>query len=148
MQHSQEVAATVEAWYERMSAGDADGAAALLVDDAETFAIGTQRIGPGRDEWLESISQMTEMGVRWSSGALRAWKAGGAGFAVDEITAVVPNGPALPMPMTAFLVSSDGGYRIFNMHFSWAVPDEVAFEQVDAWRSALGLARVEEARTK
>ena len=140
MEHSQEAAATVEAWYERMSAGDAEGAAALLVDDPETFAIGTQRIGPGRDEWVASIGEMTQMGVQWSSGALRAWEAGSAGFAVDEATVRLPNGVAVAMRLTAFLVRTPDGYRIFNMHFSWAVPDEVAFEHIGTWRAALGLA--------
>lgn len=139
MEHSYDVAATIAAWYERMSAGDGDGAAALLVDDPETFAIGTQRIGPGRDEWVSSIAEMTQMGVQWSAGPLRAWEVAGAGFAVDETTALLPNGVGLTMRMTALLVGSDDGYRIFNMHFSWAVPDEVAFEQADAWRAALGL---------
>jgi ketosteroid isomerase-like protein len=140
MEHSQEAAATVEAWYERMSQGDADGAAALLVDDPETFAIGTQRIGPGPDEWIASMGEMTQLGAQWSSGALRAWEAGGAGFAVDEPTVRLPDGMAVAMRMTAFLVRTQDRFRIFNMHFSWSVPDEVAFEQIGAWRAALGLA--------
>ena len=138
MQRSQSVAETVEAWCERMSAGDADGAAAVLSADPDTFAIGTQRIGAGRDEWLESITEMTQMGVRWSASALRAWEAGDGGFAVGEIAAILPDGTALPMRVTAFAArEGDGGFRLFNMHFSWAVPDEVGMPQAGAWREQL-----------
>jgi len=141
MEQSVEAAAAVEAWYARMSTGDAESAVALLVDDPETFAIGTQRIGPGREEWVESIAGMTAMGVKWQSRSLRGWEAGGGGFTAGEVAAVLPDGTELPMRVTAFIVrGEDGVFRIFNMHFSWAVPDEVGFEQAGAWRDRLGLA--------
>lgn len=141
MQQSVAAAAAVEAWYERMSTGDAESAVALLVDDPETFAIGTQRIGPGREEWVESIAAMTGMGVKWQSRSLRGWEAGSGGLAAGEVAAVLPDGAELPMRVTAFVVrGDDGAFRIFNMHFSWAVPDEVAFQQAAAWRDQLGLA--------
>ena len=140
MQESIDVARVVEAFYARMSAGDVEGAAACLVEDPRTFAIGTQRIGPGRDEWLESIRGNAEMGVRWETGGLRAWEAGDGGFAVDETSAVLPDGMRLTMRTTAFLTrDADGSFRIFNMHFSWAVPDEIAMPRVTQWREELGL---------
>jgi ketosteroid isomerase-like protein len=139
MQRSEQVAAVVEAWCERMTAGDAAGAGALLADDPETFTIGTQRIGAGRAEWLSSIEQMTQMGVAWAASGMRAWAVdGGGGFAAGEITATLPDGTALPMRATAFAVRDDGGdFRLFNVHFSWAVPDEVAMPQVGAWHEQL-----------
>jgi ketosteroid isomerase-like protein len=140
MQQSSDVARAVQDFYERMSAGDVDGAAATLSADPDTFSIGTQRIGAGRDEWVESVRANAAMGVRWEPGALRAWAAGDAGFAVDETTAVLPDDTRLTMRMTAFLVrEGDGAFRIVNMHFSWAVPDEVALPQAGAWREQLGL---------
>jgi hypothetical protein len=62
------------------------------------------------------------------------------GWAVDEPTWVLPNGVRLPCRMTAVLRGEpDGTFRILHMHYSWAVPDEVAIEHVDAWREQLGL---------
>jgi ketosteroid isomerase-like protein len=140
MQESSDVARAVQAFYERMSAGDVDGAAATLSADPDTFAIGTQRVGAGRSEWLQSVRENAAMGVRWVTGGLRAWAVGDAGFAVDDTSAVLPDGTRLTMRMTAFLArEDDGAFRIVNMHFSWAVPDEVAMPQVGAWREQLGL---------
>lgn len=137
MQHSEAVAAAARAWCERMSAGDLDGVATTIADDPEAFAIGTQRIGSGRDAWLESVAEMTQMGVQWEWRTLDAWETGGAGLAAGEMIASVPGGPTLPMRATAFLVQDGGGFRIFNMHFSWAVPDEVAMPQAAAWHDQL-----------
>ncbi len=137
MQRSEAVAAAARAWCERMSAGDVDGVRETIADDPEAFAIGTQRIGAGRDAWLESVHEMTQMGVQWAWSELRAWETDDAGLAVGELTASVPDGPTLPMRSTAFLVRDDDGFRIFHMHFSWAVPDEVAMPQVSLWRDQL-----------
>jgi ketosteroid isomerase-like protein len=137
MQHSEAVAAAANAWCEQMSAGDVEGVAATLAGDAEAFAIGTQRIGLGRDAWLESVHEMAAMGVQWEWTTLRAWEAGGAGLAAGEMTASVPGGPTLPMRATAFLVREGEGFGVFHMHFSWAVPDEVAMPQAAAWRDQL-----------
>jgi ketosteroid isomerase-like protein len=139
MQHSQAVEDAVNAWCERISAGDIDGVAATLADDADAFSIGTQRIGAGREEWLESAKQVAQMGVSWSASGLRCWETADAGFAVGEITPTLPNGTSLPMRATAFLLRDGDAMRIFNIHFSWAVPDEVAWPQVQAWREQLGL---------
>lgn len=137
MQQSEAVATAARAWCERMSAGDVNGVADTIADDPEAFAIGTQRIGPGRDAWLESVGEMAAMGVQWEWTSLRAWEAGDAGLAAGEITASIPEGPTLPMRATAFLVRNGDGYRVFNMHFSWAVPDEVAMPQVGTWQEQL-----------
>jgi ketosteroid isomerase-like protein len=120
-----------------MRAGDTEGVAATIADDPEAFAIGTQRIGSDRDAWLESVAEMTHMGVQWEWTSLTAWEAGVAGLAAGELTASVPGGPTLPMRATAFLVHDGDGYRVFNMHFSWAVPDDVAMPQVGAWHEQL-----------
>jgi ketosteroid isomerase-like protein len=137
MQHSEAVAAAATAWCERMSAGDAAGVAETISADPEAFAIGTQRFGSGREAWLESVAEMTAMGVQWEWTSLAAWEAGDAGLAAGELTASIPGGPTLPMRTTAFLVREGGAFRVFNMHFSWAVPDEVALPQVAAWQEQL-----------
>jgi len=43
----------------------------------------------------------------------------------------------LPTRATAFLARDGGAFRIFNIHFSWAVPDEIGMPQAAAWRDAL-----------
>src|SRR5579862_6365066 len=140
MQRSAAVEDAINAWCERMSAGDLDGVAATLADDPEAFSIGTQRIGAGREEWLESARQVAAMKVTWTPSGLRCWETADAGFAVGEITPTLPDGTSLPMRATAYLVRDGDRMRIFNIHFSWAVPDEVAWPQVAAWREQLGLA--------
>ena len=139
MEHSQVVAAAIETWCERLSAGDVAGVAATLADDPAAFAIGTQRIGPDREAWLGSINEMAHMGVTWSSSDVRAWETADAGFAAGEMTATLPDGMRLPMRISAFLVRDGDRMRIFNIHFSWAVPDDVALPQAGAWRDQLGL---------
>jgi ketosteroid isomerase-like protein len=137
VQRSEAAAKAVEDWCEGMSAGDASAAAAALAEDPDAFAIGTQRIGTDREAWLESIREMTAMGVTWRTEGLRAWEAGDGGFAAGEIAAVLPDGMRLPMRMSAFLVRDADAFRVFNIHFSWAVPDEVAMPQAEAWREQL-----------
>lgn len=137
MKHSDAVAAAIEQWCERMTAGDVEGVAATLVDDPEAFAIGTQRIGSGRESWLGEVAQMARMGVAWRAGNVRAWETADAGFAAGELAAELPDGMILPMRVTAFLARDGGMFRIFNIHFSWAVPDDVGIPQAAAWRAAL-----------
>ena len=137
MQHSDAVAAAIATWCARMSAGDVEGVAATLVDDPEAFAIGTQRIGSGRTSWLGEVAQLAQMGVAWRANSLRAWETADAGFAAGELTADLPDGTSLPMRATAFLARDGATFRIFNMHFSLAVPDEVGIPQAAAWRDAL-----------
>jgi len=137
MHQSDAVAAVAAAWCERMSDGDVEGVTAILLADPDTFAIGTQRIGVGREAWLESVREMAGMGVTWAWHDLRAWEIGGAGVAAGEMTATLPNGMRLPMRTSVFLVRDGDVYRIFHMHFSWAVPDEVALPQLESWREQL-----------
>lgn len=142
MQESAEVRDAVLAFYERISAGDVDGTAATIASDPEAFVIGTQRVGPGREQWLDSVAENAQMGIRFQAGPLRAWQVGAdAGWAVDEPHLVLPNGLALTTRMTAVLRrDDDGAFRLLNMHYSWAVPDEVALERAVAWREELGAA--------
>lgn len=101
--------------------------------------IGTQRVGSGREAWLESVRENAQMGVVFEAGTVRAWAEGGMGWAVDEPTIVLPNGVRLPTRMTAVLRREpDGRYRILHQHYSWAVPDEVAMEAAQTWREQLG----------
>ena len=137
MQHSETAAAAIETWCERMTAGDVDGVAATLADDPEAFAIGTQRIGSGRESWLAEVAHMAQMGVAWRAADLHAWETADAGFAAGELTATLPDGMSLPMRATAFLARDGDTFRIFNIHFSWAVPDDVGVPQAAAWRDAL-----------
>ena len=140
MQQSNEVRDAVAQLYERIGAGDVEGAAATIADDHDAFVIGTQRIGAGRDAWLDSIRENAQMGIVFEAGSIRAWAEGEMGWAVDEPTVVLPNGLRLTMRMTAVLQrGSDGVFRSVHQHYSWAVPDELAVEHAPAWREALGM---------
>ena len=63
MQQSSDAAQAVLAFYERMGAGDVDGAAAWLADDPDTFVLGTRQVGAGRAEWLESVPTTAPAGL-------------------------------------------------------------------------------------
>ena len=53
---------------------------------------------------------------------------------------VLPNGLRLVTRMTAVLRrEADRVFRLVHQHYSWAVPAELAMEQVPAWREQLGL---------
>ena len=84
MQESGAVRDAVARFYERISAGDAEGTAATIADDPGAFVIGTQRIGSGREAWLESVRENAEMGVRFEGGDVRGFAEGDAGWAVDD----------------------------------------------------------------
>ena len=143
MRESNEVSETLAQFYARLSAGDVSGTAAMIADDPEAFVIGTQRIGDGRESWLGSVRENAEMGVVFESGAIRAWADGDMGWAVDEPTIVLPNGVRLTTRMTAVLRREPGGDSpILHQHYSWAVPDEIAMEQVNVWREQLGFVPV------
>ena len=140
MQQSTEVRDAIERFYERLSAGDVAGTAATISDDPEAFVIGTQRIGGGREAWLESVGENASMGIAFEAGAIRGWADGDIGWAVDEPTIVLPNGMRLTTRMTAVLERDpDGAFRSVHHHYSWAVPDELAVESVQEWREQLGL---------
>ena len=140
MKQSTEVRDAVARFYQRLSAGDVEGTTATIADDPEAFVIGTQRIGGGREPWLESIRENAQMGIVFEAGAIRAWAEGDMGWAVDEPSIVLPNGVRLPTRMTAVLHRRpDGVFQLLHQHYSWAVPDEVAMEHVHAWRDQLAL---------
>jgi ketosteroid isomerase-like protein len=140
MEQSNEVREAVSRFYERLSAGDVDGTAATITDDAEAFVIGTQRIGGGREQWLDSVRENAQMGIRFQAGEIRAFAEGDMGWAVDEPSIVLPNGVGLRTRMTAVLRRErDGRFRLVHQHYSWAVPDEVAMQHVHEWREQLEL---------
>jgi ketosteroid isomerase-like protein len=143
MQESSEVRDVVLRFYERMSAGDIDGTSATIDDDPEAFVVGTQRIGSGREAWMDSVRDNVEAGVVFEAGAIRAWAEGDFGWAIDEPTIVLPEGTGLPTRMTAVLrrAGDGGGFRLLHQHYSVAVPDELAVEQANTWREQLGLVK-------
>src|SRR5919198_1298497 len=140
MQESGEVRETVERFYERISAGDVEGTSATIADDPEAFAIGTQRIGGGREMWLDAVRENAAMGVVFEPGRIRAWAAADMGWAVDEPTMVLPNGLRLTTRMTAVLRREpDGTFGLLHQPYSLAIPDDFAMEHAAGWREQLGL---------
>lgn len=140
MQESQEVREAVELFYERLSAGDVEGTAGTIAADQAAFVIGTQKIGGGRAEWLDSVQENATYGIAFEGGAIRGFLEGEMGWAVDEPSIVLPDGTRLTARMTAVLRREDDGVlRLVHQHYSWAVPDEVGMASVQAWREQLGL---------
>jgi ketosteroid isomerase-like protein len=138
MQESTEVREAVLRFYERITAGDVDGAAATIADDPGAFVVGTERTGSGREAWLGSLTAYAEMQLRFEAGPLRAWANGDLGWAYDEPTVSVPDGPGLVTRHTAVLERrADGAFRFLHQHYSFAIPDDVAIEQADGWRERL-----------
>ena len=72
MQESSEVREAVLRYYERVTAGDVDGAAATIADDPGSFVVGTERTGAGREAWLGSLAAYSDMRLRFEPGPLRA----------------------------------------------------------------------------
>jgi ketosteroid isomerase-like protein len=143
MQTSSEVCDAVTRFYERLSAGDVEGTGSTVMGDEEAFVIGTQRVGSGREARLESIRENAAMGVVFEAGPIRGWAEGRMGWAVDEPTIVLHDGTRLTTRMTAVLRhDEDGVFRLQHQHYSWAMPDEIAMGQAQAWRNQLGLAAV------
>lgn len=141
MEESGEVRGAVARFYERLSAGDVEGTDATIDAEGGAFVIGTQRIGGGREPWMDSVRENAEMGIKFEAGNLRAFAQGDMGWAVDEPSVVLPDGTRLAMRMTAVLRrDADGVFRSLHHHYSWAVPDEVAMGEVASWREQLGLA--------
>lgn len=140
MQASNEVRDAIARFYERLSMGDVEGTEATIAADDDAFVIGTQRVGAGREEWMESVRQNTQMGVVFEAGQIRAVAEGDMGWAVDEPTIVLPNGLRLTTRMTAVLRrEADGIFRLVHQHYSLAVPDEIAVSEAASWRESLGL---------
>ena len=141
MKRSDEVRDVVARFYDRISAGDVEGASATVADDPEAFVIGTQRIGGGRDAWIDSIRENAEMGIAFKPGSIRAWADGDSGWAADDTVIALPNGVTFTT-RTTFVAhrEQDGAFRLVHMHASWAVPDEVAIQHAQEWRTQLGLA--------
>jgi hypothetical protein len=78
------------------------------------------------------------MQLRFEAGPLRAWASGHLGWAYDEPTVSVPDGPSLVTRHTAVLErGADGAFRFLHQHYSFPIPDDVAIEQADAWRERL-----------
>ena len=138
MQESTEVREAVLRFYERVTAGDVDGAAETIADGPDAFVVGTERTGGGRQAWLGSLGAYAGMQLRFEAGPLRAWARGDLGWAYDEPTVSVPDGPGLVTRHTAVLErGADGAFRFLHQHYSFAIPDDVAIEQADGWRGQL-----------
>ncbi len=75
-------------------------------------------------------------GVRIEAGNLRGYADGPMGFAVDNPSFVIPDGPRLPTRLSAVLRLEDGSWKLLNAHFSIGVPNEEVFELMDKWATA------------
>jgi hypothetical protein len=83
MQRSPDVERALRRRYERFSANDVDGFAAMLSPEAESMVIGTSPTEwyDGRDAWVGAYAEQIVAipGVRFEAGAERGWEEGSAG---------------------------------------------------------------------
>lgn len=137
MQRSDGVRDGMLRFYERFSAGDAAGFAAVIADGEGVSVIGT---GPGeghdeRDDWIATYGQMMQgemAGTRLEGNDPRAYAQGSLGWGVDEPSFVFPDGSRLPTRLTAVLTEEDGDWKVVHLHFSVGVPDDEAMQLTKA----------------
>ena len=146
MQASDGVSRAFERFCGRFNAGDLDGFDAAIAADEESFVIGTQRWAKGRAEWLGNYKALVDRGLVGPQGAglrvevsgLRGFDEGSVGWAAAWVTFVFPDGTRLPTRTTSVFRNRDGDWKLLHVHFSVAVPDEIAGAHVDEWMEQLG----------
>jgi len=132
MQDSTAVRDALRTFYQRFSAHDPDGFAAIIASGPGVSVIGT---APGeghqsRDAWVSTYAELIpKVGLRLEGGSdPRGWMEGTVGFAVDEPRFVMPDGSFLPTRLTAVLHLEAGEWKVVHLHFSVGVPDEDALQ--------------------
>lgn len=136
MRDSVAVCDALRAFYQRFSAHDPDGFAAIIASGPGVSVIGT---APGegydsRDAWVATYADFVhETGLRLEGGPQpRCWEEGTVGLAVDEPRFLMPDGSFLPTRLTGVLHQEDGEWKIVHLDFSVGVPDEDAMQLRDA----------------
>jgi hypothetical protein len=136
MQNSPAVQDALSTFYQRFSAHDPDGFAAIIASGPGVSVIGS---GPGeghqgREPWISTYAEfITKAGLRLAGGKdPHGWAEGTVGFAVDEPRFVTPDGSFLPTRLTGVLHEEDGEWKVVHLHFSVGVPDEDALQPPDA----------------
>lgn len=130
MKESTAVRDGLRTFYERFSAHDRQGFAAIIATGPGVSVIGS---APGeghdtRDAWVSTYADSApELGMRLEGGpSPRGWEEGTVGFAVDEPRFVMPDGSYLPTRVTGVLHLENGTWKVVHLHFSVGVPDEEA----------------------
>jgi ketosteroid isomerase-like protein len=132
MKESAAVREGILLFYERFSAGDADGFAQRIADVAGVSVIGS---GPNeghddRESWIDAYrTQIAALGLTLRAGDPRGYEEGTLGWGVDHPSFVFDDGSYVPTRMTAVLRNEANDWKIVHLHFSVGVPDEEAIQQ-------------------
>ena len=136
MRPSTPVRDALRTFYQRFSAHDPDGFAAIIASGPGVSVIGS---APGeghdsRESWVSAYTDfIPEAGLRLEDGTEpRGWEEGSVGFVVDEPRFVMPDGSFLPTRLTGVLHQEDGEWKVVHLHFSVGVPDEDALQPPSA----------------
>lgn len=133
---SAEVRNGLLAFYDAFNTHDPARFAARLSGSEGVSVIGSAP-GEGHEDraaWIDAYTEgIPAAGIRLETGgSARGWQLGGAGFALDEPSFVLPNGGRLTTRLTAVLALEAGDWKIVHLHFSVGVPDEQAVVMPEA----------------
>jgi hypothetical protein len=81
----------------------------------------------GRDAWVSGYASVVDQlpGLRLQAGdRLVGHEEGTIGWAADRASVVIPDGPEVPIRITAVFRSERGGWKIVTAHLSLGVPDD------------------------
>ena len=120
-------------FYEAFGAGDVELFAQHITAHGDAFVLGSDwdQWGVGRDAWVEGYrTQIAETpGICFEAGErLQGFEEGTIGWAADQPNVVLPDGPAVPIRVTAMFRQEAGDWKLVNVHVSFGVPDAKLFE--------------------
>jgi ketosteroid isomerase-like protein len=116
-------------FYERFSAGDVAAFADQITEEGDALVIGTdgRQWAEGRDAWVSGYASVVGQlpGLRLQAGdRLVAHEEGTIGWAADRASVAIPDGPEVPLRITAVFRRERGGWKIVTAHLSLGVPDD------------------------
>jgi hypothetical protein len=140
MDASPGIVETVQEFYRRMLAGDADAANELISRDPATLMIGSA------GEWVQDQDALRSGRLPAGEGLIGGTTAVGyeqdaLGWFADEPTWVFADGSKARMRMSAFLRREDGAWRIVHAHLSVAVPDDECAMLQMRWKGRVAAGR-------
>jgi hypothetical protein len=132
MERSREVADALVRFYEAF--GVAEAFDSVVAPDPDAMAIGTDRRVDNRDAWQAAFGSLA--GVTVERGEIQGFRQESVGWVVDDPTFVLPDGRSLRTRLTAVAREEGDSWKLVQVHFSVAVPDEVALAEAAGWETA------------
>jgi hypothetical protein len=99
-------------------------------------------VGSSAREWFAGQSEVQAAfgleGMLIEPGAILAWENGETGLAIARPSFTIPDGPTIRLRFTAVFIRERDGWKLFHLHGSYPVPDEVALSHPEWWDDAPG----------